>query len=61
MRFLLPAVGIIVLIATGYAVQFHFSSNHVAEAGTKLDISVYELHANKRDVNTLPEQGAPLP
>jgi len=38
MRFLLPAIGIIVLIATGYAVQFHLSSNHVAEAGTKLGI-----------------------
>ena len=61
MRFLLPAVGIIVLIATGYAVQFHFSSNHVAEAGTKLGIPVYDLHANKRDVKTLPEQAVPLP
>jgi hypothetical protein len=61
MRFLLPAIGITVLIATGYALQNHFSSNHVAEADTKLGISVYDLHANKRDVKTLPEQGAPLP
>jgi len=61
MRFLLPAIGIIALIATAQAVQFHLSSTHVAEAGTKLSISVYDLHANKRDVNTLPEQGAPLP
>jgi hypothetical protein len=61
MRFLLPAVGIIVLIVTGYAIQFRFSSNRVAEAETKVGISVYDLHANKRDVKTLPEQGVPLP
>jgi hypothetical protein len=61
MRFLLPATGIIVLIATGYAIQFHLSSNHAAEVETKLGVSVYDLHANKRDMKTLPEQGAPLP
>jgi len=40
MRFLLPATGIIVLIATGYAIQFHLSSNHAAEVETKLGVSV---------------------
>ena len=60
MRFLLPAAGIIVLLAIGYAIQFRFASNRVAEAETKVGTSVY-LHANKRDVKTLPDQGAPLP
>jgi hypothetical protein len=53
MRFLLPATGIIVLIATGYAIQFHLSSNHAAEVETKPGVS--SPHANKRDMKTLPE------
>jgi hypothetical protein len=61
MRFLLPAIGIVVLIVTGYAIQIHFSPSHVAKAETKLGIPVYELHANKRDVKTLSEQEAPPP
>jgi hypothetical protein len=61
MRFLLPAIGIIILIVTGYAIQIRFPPNHVAEAETKVGISVYDIHANKRDVKTIPEQGAPLP
>jgi hypothetical protein len=61
MRFLVGAVGIVVLIVAGHAIQTHFSSNRVAEAQSKSGMSVYELHANKGDVKKLPEQEAPLP
>jgi hypothetical protein len=61
MRFLLPAVGIVVLLVTGYAIQIHFPSNHVSEVETRLSPSVYDLHANERDVKTLPDQEVPLP
>jgi hypothetical protein len=61
MRFLLPAIGVFILIVTGYAIQIRFPPNHVAEAETKLGISVYDIHANKRDVKTVPEQEVPLP
>ena len=61
MRFLLPAIGIIVLIGTWYALQTRFSPNHIAEAGASLGIPVYGAHANKRDTDTLQEQWAPLP
>ena len=61
MRFLLPAIGIVVLIGTWYALQTHFSPNDVAETGANLGIPVYDVHASKRDVNALQEQWAPLP
>jgi hypothetical protein len=64
MRLLLPAVGIVVLIATGYALQTlqtHFSSKQVAAAEATTGVPVYELHANKRDMKTLQKQEAPLP
>lgn len=59
MRFLLPVIGIVVLIATGYALQTHFSSNQVAVAEATLGVPVYEIHAIY--VKTLPEQEIPLP
>ena len=58
MRLLLPAIGIVVLIATGYALQTHFSSNRVV-AETALGAPVYDIPANY--VKTLPEQEIPLP
>jgi hypothetical protein len=61
MRLLLPAIGIVVLIATGYALQTHFSSKRVAAAEATVGVPVYALHANKRDMKTLQEQEAPLP
>ena len=61
MRFLLPVVGIVVLIVTGIALQTHFSSNQVAVAEVTHGVPVHELHVNKRDVKTLPEQEIPLP
>jgi hypothetical protein len=60
MRFL-AAVGILVLVVVGYALQTHFSSNRVAEAEIKPGMSVYDVHANKQNVKTLPEEEAPLP
>jgi hypothetical protein len=61
MRFLLPTIAIVVLIVIGCAIQIHFSPNHVSGAETRLGVPVYELHANQRDVKTLPEQEIPLP
>jgi hypothetical protein len=60
MRFLLPAIGIVALSTTGYALQTHFSSNEVAVAETTLGVPVYEIHASNY-VKTLPEQEIPLP
>jgi hypothetical protein len=61
MRFLLPAIGIAVLVVTGYALEIHFSPNHVADAGANLGVPVYDVHANKQDVKTRPEQEVPPP
>jgi hypothetical protein len=61
MRFLLPAIGIAVLIVVGTALQIRFAPKRVAEAGANLGIPVHELHTDKRDLETLPEQEAPLP
>jgi hypothetical protein len=61
MRFLLPVIGIVVPIVTGIALQTHFSSKHVALAEATLGVPVYELHANKQDMKTLPDQEIPLP
>jgi hypothetical protein len=58
MRFLLPALGIVVLIATGAALQTHFSSNRVVAEAT-LGVPVYDIRADY--VKTLPEQEIPLP
>ena len=33
MRFLLPAIGVFILIVTGYAIQIRFPPNHVADSG----------------------------
>jgi hypothetical protein len=60
-RPLVAAIGIVGLIVGGHAIQAHLRSSRVAQAETKRGMSVYELHANKRDVKTLPEQEAPLP
>jgi hypothetical protein len=57
MRFLLPAIGIAILIVIGTALQIHFSPKHVAAADVSLGIPLRELHTN-RDVKTLPEQEA---
>jgi hypothetical protein len=58
MRFILPTIGIVVLIATGTALQNHFSSNRVV-AETALGAPVYDIPADY--VKTLPEQEIPLP
>jgi hypothetical protein len=60
-RFLLPIFGIVVLSVIGIALQTHFSSKYVALAEATLGVPVYELHANKQDMKTLPEQEIPLP
>jgi hypothetical protein len=49
MRSLVAAIGIVGLIVGGHAIQAHLRSNRVAQAETKRGMSVYELHANKRD------------
>jgi hypothetical protein len=54
MRFLLPAIGIAVLVVVGTALQVHFAPKRVAEAGVVPGI--HEIHTDKRDVETLPEQ-----
>ena len=59
MRFLLPVIGIVVLIVTWIALQTHFSSNQVAVAEVTHGVPVYEIHANY--AKTLPEQEIPLP
>jgi hypothetical protein len=58
MRFLLPAIGIGVLILTGTALQTHFSSNRVVAEAT-LGVPVYDIPADY--ARTLPEQEIPLP
>jgi hypothetical protein len=57
MRFLLPAIGIVALIATGTALQIHFSSKQVAVADATPGAPVYDVNY----VKTLPEQEIPLP
>ena len=59
MRFLLPAIGIVVLIVTGTALQIHFPSKQVAVADATPDVTVYKIDANY--MKTLPEQEIPLP
>jgi hypothetical protein len=59
MRFLLPAIGITVLIVTGTALQTHFSSKQVAVAKATTGVAFYKIDANY--VKTLPEQEVPLP
>jgi hypothetical protein len=61
MRFLLPIIGIGVLIVTWYALEIRFAPRHVADARASVGIPVYDLHVNKRDVQTLPEEEIPLP
>ena len=61
MRSLVAVIGIVAFIVARHAIQAHFRSNRVAQAEIKRGMSVHELHANKRDVKTLPEQEAPLP
>jgi hypothetical protein len=60
MRFLLPVVGVVVLLVTGYAIQIRFSPNHISGAETGFGPS-YVLHVNERDAKALPEQEVPLP
>jgi cytochrome b subunit of formate dehydrogenase len=61
-HFVLPIIGIIVLIVTGIALQTNFSSNQVsAVLETTLGVPVYELYADKRDMKPLPDQEIPLP
>jgi hypothetical protein len=59
MRFLLPAIGITVLIVTGTALRTHFSSKRSAVAEATTGVPVYKIDANY--VKTLPEQEIPLP
>jgi hypothetical protein len=59
MRFLLPAIGIVVLIVTGTVLQIHFPSKQVAVADASLSVPIYKIQADY--VKTLPEQEAPLP
>ena len=59
MRFLLPAIGIVVLIVIGTALQIHFPSKQVAVADATPDVTVYKIDANY--MKTLPEQEIPLP
>ena len=53
MRFLLPAIGIVVLIATGIALQMRFPSKQVALADATVGVPVYETQAD--DVKALPD------
>jgi hypothetical protein len=59
MRFLLPTIGIAVLVVVRTALQIHFAPKRVAEAGVIPGIPVQEFPANY--VKTLPEQEVPLP
>jgi hypothetical protein len=59
MRFLLPAIAIVVLIVTGTALQIHFPSNQVAVADATRGVPVYKIQADY--VKALPEQEIPLP
>ena len=43
MRFLLPAIGIVVLIVTGTALQMHFPSKQVAVADATPGVPVYKI------------------
>jgi hypothetical protein len=58
MRLLLPAIGIVVLIVTGTALQIHFSK-HVAVADATPGVPVQQIPANY--MKMLPEQEIPLP
>jgi hypothetical protein len=59
MRFLLPAIGIVVLTIIGTALQIHFPSKPVAVADATSGVPVYKVQADY--VKTLPEQEIPLP
>jgi hypothetical protein len=61
MRSLGATVAIIGLIAAGHTIETQFASSRSVESAMTSGVSVYQLHLNKADMKTLPEQEAPLP
>ena len=49
------------LIVAGHALETEFASSRSVESAMISGVSVYQLHLNKPDIKTLPEQEAPLP
>jgi hypothetical protein len=60
-RFLVATVAVIALIVAGHTIQTELASSRSVESAMISGISVYQLHLNKPDMKTLPEQEAPLP
>jgi hypothetical protein len=61
MRFLVGTVAVMALIVAGHALETEFASSRSVESAMISGVSVYQLHLNKPDIKTLPEQEAPLP
>ena len=61
MRFLVATGAVISLIVAGHALETEFASSRSVESAMISGVSVYQLHLNKPDIKTLPEQEAPLP
>jgi len=61
MRFLVAGIAVIGLIVAGRTIATQFAPNSAVEAGMTSGISVYQIHLEKPDMKTLPEQDVPLP
>jgi hypothetical protein len=61
MRFFVAAVVIAGLIVAGHRIGTQFASSRSADAGMTSGFSVYQVHLNRPNLKTLPEQEAPLP
>jgi hypothetical protein len=61
MRFLVATVAVAGLIVAGHTIETQLASSRSVESEMVSDVSVYQLHINKPDMKTLPEQEAPLP
>jgi hypothetical protein len=61
MRFLVAGVAVIGLIVAGRTIATQFASGRSVEAAMTSGISVYQIHLDKPDMKTLPEQEVPLP
>jgi hypothetical protein len=61
MRFLVATGAVISLIVAGHAIETEFAASRSVESAMISGISVYQIHLNKVNMRTLPEQEAPLP
>ena len=61
MRLLVATVAVIGLVVAGHTIETQLASGRSVESALISGVSVYQLHLNKPDMKTLPEEEAPLP